>query len=402
MTETLDVAETSEQHRILSSAGPEVLAAVSHAAYQITKRVPVTLVGMVRTLLDEVSPLYLNALRGDLDVSPRDRARLRAAGEAWAATGLPLEELFGYFSDCMGALATALTAHVRPGLRQPVIDVIGMTNQFTREFLIGVGQARPRMLRPHPEPGHPADVLTGRRLSAEAPRRRTGRYLVAVVRPATDQSGSSLPATLRSCGGDGTFVVNRRAETVGVFPEHDRQRGRWLAMDLEKRLGTQAWIALTVCEQADLPDGYRQATEILDLVRAARRPPGLYKLDDVLLEHAVVHCEKTSRILSGVLEPLTEHTVLYETLEALADTDFNRNLTAKNLFIHRSTLEYRLSRITAFTGYDPMTSLGKQVLGTAVATQGIEKAAGGVMVSSVDEVVLRAIKKVAAGVIPRQ
>ncbi len=92
----------------------------------------------------------------------------------------------------------------------------------------------------------------------------------------------------------------------------------------------------------------------------------MYSISDVLVEYAVIRHEEVTENLVAVIKPLRAHAVLWETLTALIDADYNRNKAAKNLFIHRSTLDYRLQRIASVTGCDPTSGRGVQLLTAAL------------------------------------
>ena len=67
-----------------------------------------------------------------------------------------------------------------------------------------------------------------------------------------------------------------------------------------------------------------------------------------------------------MIQPLRQNEVLWETLLAFVHADFNRNAAARGLFIHRSTMDYRLQRIAKATGCDPLSSRGAQLLSSAL------------------------------------
>ncbi|MEO6090026.1 MAG: helix-turn-helix domain-containing protein [Umezawaea sp.] len=94
----------------------------------------------------------------------------------------------------------------------------------------------------------------------------------------------------------------------------------------------------------------------LRLVLAGRRPAGVYTIAEVLVEHAVTTNDRITAQLVEIIRPLRDHPVLWQTLVALLDADFSRNQATRNLFVHRSTLDYRLRRIAKVTGYDQQRS----------------------------------------------
>jgi DNA-binding PucR family transcriptional regulator len=73
-----------------------------------------------------------------------------------------------------------------------------------------------------------------------------------------------------------------------------------------------------------------------------------------------------SQRLVCVIQPLLGYDVLLETLEILIRTDFNRTNASRELFVHRSTLDYRIRRIDEVTGYNPMSSRGAHLLRAAM------------------------------------
>jgi hypothetical protein len=107
------------------------------------------------------------------------------------------------------------------------------------------------------------------------------------------------------------------------------------------------------------------AVTVLRLVTGLGRPPGLYRLDDVLLEAALggTAAGPAAR-LAAILAPLGDE--LLGTLEAYLAHDADRRTTAAALHVHPNTLDYRLRRIADLTGRSPLTARGLQVLGAAL------------------------------------
>lgn len=130
-------------------------------------------------------------------------------------------------------------------------------------------------------------------------------------------------------------------------------------------LGTVAW--------GEGPDGVARAGDeavtVLRLVAGLGRPPGLYRLDDVLLEAALggTAAGPAAR-LAALLAPLEGPggPELLATLDAYLAHDADRRSTAAALHVHPNTLDYRLRRIAELTGRSPSTARGLQVLGAAL------------------------------------
>ncbi len=133
------------------------------------------------------------------------------------------------------------------------------------------------------------------------------------------------------------------------------------------------------------PDGVARAGDdavtVLRLVTGMRRPPGLYRLDDVLLEAALSGAAAgPAARLAALLVPLEETggTELLATLDTYVAHDADRRRTAAALHVHPNTLDYRLRRIGEITGYSPGTARGLQVLGAALTLRRV----GGIRVVS--------------------
>lgn len=99
-------------------------------------------------------------------------------------------------------------------------------------------------------------------------------------------------------------------------------------------------------------DGARLAGEVRKVAQAARRPPGPYRLADVLLEYQLTRPGPALAQLSSLLAPLAGKPELLETLRAYLSGGMDRRGTAERLSVHPNTLDYRLRRITGLTGLD--------------------------------------------------
>jgi hypothetical protein len=117
---------------------------------------------------------------------------------------------------------------------------------------------------------------------------------------------------------------------------------------------------------AAVPAAAGEAREVLDLVTRIGRPPGLYRLDDVLVEYQLARPGPGLRRLAARLAPLAAHPYLLETLRSFVRHGHNRRQAALDLHIHRNTLDYRLHRITTMTGLDPAVPEHARILDAAL------------------------------------
>jgi sugar diacid utilization regulator len=116
----------------------------------------------------------------------------------------------------------------------------------------------------------------------------------------------------------------------------------------------------------ELPEAVAEAREILWLVKRLGRPPGVYVLDNVLLEAAVARSSRVHARLVELIRPLHTGPDLVATLVAYFEADFQRRKAAASLHVHPNTLDYRLRRIHELTGVSPLTADGANLLSAAL------------------------------------
>jgi hypothetical protein len=297
-----------------------------------------------------------SGLRPVSDSSPEPAdflARVRAVGEKW--TG-----------DRHGELVDVLlqAAGDNPELAKLVRSSGSILEEFLEGFRRNAGTAAtasvPRDLA--------ADLIADRSVPRSLLDSLAARYLVVVVRSGGTARGKAVSAEL---AGPGVLSTRHEGDLVLLVPDIDGARTKRITAHLTQWLNGSGWLAVAKRGRAELADGFREASDVLRLVAAGRRPSGMYSINDVLVEYAVIRHEEVAENLAAVIKPLRAHAVLWETLTALIDADYNRNRAAKNLFIHRSTLDYRLQRIAGVTGCDPTSGRGVQLLTTALIADSV-------------------------------
>ncbi|ANZ42347.1 hypothetical protein BBK82_46960 [Lentzea guizhouensis] len=137
--------------------------------------------------------------------------------------------------------------------------------------------------------------------------------------------------------------------------------------DVLEELGVEVWLCVAERPAARVPLARKEVDEIDALVLSLGRPPGVYRIDDMLFETAVTGTPEVREELGRVAAPLLANPVLCETIVALLDADGNRAEAVKQLFIHRSTIDYRLWQVEQLTGLSPVNPRDLAVLGTAIA-----------------------------------
>lgn len=119
----------------------------------------------------------------------------------------------------------------------------------------------------------------------------------------------------------------------------------------------------------------REAREVVRLATEQDRPPGTYKLDDLLFEYVITRPSPAADRLVEVLTPLDSGPELIATLEGYFAANFDRRKAAAALHVHPNTLDYRLRRVGELTGLSVQTSQGVQVLGAALTIRRLRRQA---------------------------
>ncbi|WP_394621188.1 PucR family transcriptional regulator [Lentzea sp. JNUCC 0626] len=138
--------------------------------------------------------------------------------------------------------------------------------------------------------------------------------------------------------------------------------------DVCAELGGEVWLCVAERPAARVPLARKEVDEIDALVASLGRPPGVYRIDDVLFESALTDTPEVREELDRVVAPLLANPVLVDTVLALLEADGNRASAVRKLFIHRSTIDYRLWQVEQLTGLSPVNPRDLAVLGTAIST----------------------------------
>src|SRR5690606_3074043 len=160
--------------------------------------------------------------------------------------------------------------------------------------------------------------------------------------------GAETPGLLAHTGG--TLLLAR----VPGEPEFTAE----LLAELSAAAGSALAATAMVAAAGQVPEAAEQVHELLELARLAGRGPGLHGLDDLAMEYQLTRDGPAGRQLARLLDPLEAHPELFETARAYLRNDMNRRLTARQLFVHPNTVDYRLRRIGRLTGIDLATAAG--------------------------------------------
>ncbi|MER5309566.1 helix-turn-helix domain-containing protein [Streptomyces sp. NPDC002773] len=160
--------------------------------------------------------------------------------------------------------------------------------------------------------------------------------------------GMEVPALLDSGTEPGRAIVPGAAEP----PE-----------DLARRLSQAAGTALRVAVvpaggPGEVPGAARTAGEVLRVAAGCGLPPGLHRLDDVLLEYHLSRPGESGRRIAALLDPVADRPELLETLRVHLAHGQDRRATAAALGLHPNTVDNRLARTAERTGIDLATPRG--------------------------------------------
>ncbi|MEQ0558044.1 helix-turn-helix domain-containing protein [Amycolatopsis sp. NEAU-NG30] len=319
------------------------------------------------SLLGEATGVYRRVLAGDTAVTPAQRTRVRIAGQAFAEAGATADMA----ADLLGRLAARVVDAVAPHRPHQVASVVQVAHLLVRDLLAGASQ------RPGGTPSRAARcvlvhrLVRGERLAPEDVAGLEEEYVVLAARFPQPVPHEKLAALLDEHHEDGMLSAPVGDDVFVLVPRRLERRITPLLGVLACRFGQQPWTTTVPAPRAGLAAACKEAADVLGLITATGRPAGRYSLDDVLLEYAVVQDPVTSSRLLAMISPLAGNEVLHGTLATLIRTDFNRTVAARELFIHRSTLDYRIRRIEEITGHNPLTSRGAHMLAAAMAVHAI-------------------------------
>ncbi|MBB6566380.1 helix-turn-helix domain-containing protein [Kribbella sandramycini] len=152
-----------------------------------------------------------------------------------------------------------------------------------------------------------------------------------------------LPGSMASLSADGGIALLTCSRG-----DAENLRGR-----LSRVAGVDVTLAITSSSPGDVPAATALVRDLLGVVRSHRRPPGVYALDDLLLEYQLSRPTPARDRLADLLTPLIDRSDLLATLRCYLGNARNRRQTAADLHVHANTVDYRLRQVARLTGLDP-------------------------------------------------
>ncbi|MEV4380677.1 helix-turn-helix domain-containing protein [Streptosporangium sp. NPDC049644] len=338
---------------------------------------PETLSGEVARSVSAVLAILLRTLRGPDAMGPADLTRIIEWSARRAEERLPLEAAVTAYligaevwwqalTEVAEADELAAAGEGLLGWLRTAMPAVALAHQQAQEDIRSEDKRVRRALIGALLGGQPYESL------AEAAGVEVGQAHEVVL---FDFGQPAPPVRLVRSALDahtGTLVLMDHVDGVALLP------GGCALEPLVRRLaevvGRPVLAAAALAgEPVNIPDAAREVREVLELVRRINRPPGLYRFDDVLLEHQLARPGAGLVRLAAKLAPLDGHPHLLETLRAFVNRGHNRRRTALDLHIHRNTLDYRLRRVSMLTGLDLAVPAQARLLEAAVTVRDLAR-----------------------------
>ncbi|MEO3826300.1 helix-turn-helix domain-containing protein [Actinomadura sp. B10D3] len=370
----------------LCMAGRPMAAHLRARAPRLTRRVVARLLAELPVYAElpqeevagDVAGIVQHSLRQFADVLERRRpaepgefARQRDSAALRAEEGVPLDAILAAYQIGAAMAWDELTAGAEPADLPAFQEALGYFLDFQRLLVSAVSAAylevrqildsqehggRHALMtalldgdttghRPAPRYAvltlafapHPDELAAGRR-GRIAARRKIRRVRTVLDDVADEPALTALDAS----GGTALLPFSAGEDVL-----HD------LVAAAAKAAGIDVTAAAEITGPAGVPAAVTRTSEIMELVRRAGRPPGLYRLADVLLDYQLSRPSGALPALAALLAPLDSKPDLLRTLEHYLACDLDRRATGAALHVHPNTVAYRVRRISALTGLDP-------------------------------------------------
>ncbi|MFJ5552745.1 PucR family transcriptional regulator [Streptomyces sp. NPDC093225] len=206
---------------------------------------------------------------------------------------------------------------------------------------------------------HPDELLPGVNHSVAA-RRKIRR-----LRNELQRQTPGVPLSVLS--GDGGLVLIPYGTPAGDFGAADRERLTRVVEQLGLICGAELQVAAATAAPEGVAEAARLVGEVRRVAEASGRGPGLYLLDDVLLEYQLSRPSPARDGLAALLGPLTGRPELLDTLRTFLACGLDRRRAAARLQVHPNTVDYRLRKATELTGLDAARGADLLTLHAALA-----------------------------------
>lgn len=378
---------------------PELAATVgAHlvAELPLYRRLPAEeMAGDVRRTIEQTIRGIARLLRDGGPPSAEHRGILRASAAKRAEEGVPVgavvEAYYVGARACFDSLAPRLPPEQVSVAYSALLDYLSVTTAEVttgyleeRQALIGeTGAARQSLM---------SALLDG--ADVEATARRTGiavpqRFLVLALRlglhpdeqlPDVDASVAArrkvrrIRTEIERQAGQSALVQIANDQGLVLLPDQEDQgHGRkWLSAlvaALARESGVEILAGVAEGAPENVPEAARLAGQLRDLASRFGREPGVYGLDDLLIEYQLSRPGPARERLTALLEPVAGKPDLMNTLQMYLASNLDRRLVAKRQHVHPNTVDYRIHRVRVLTGLDPTNHRDRLTLTAALAAR---------------------------------
>jgi PucR C-terminal helix-turn-helix domain len=340
--------------------------ALWHIAEGVRSRLPEPARSLLGSLFELAVPVFADVLGGGRPHSTNAARRARAVGARCAESAVPHEPLAAALDEFSQSVLTMLADSAEFTVSARAVTTLAAT--LVSEVLSGAHQAidRTPSLLSRADRGRRARALLSGENSQYGEDYDVAPAYAVIAAHYRDVDDSSLERAIEGVGGPDALTAVAARGGFALLPAEDSERAYTLTQQAHERLTGQAWLAVSWRPATEIPLGRREASNVLSLAMGADLEPSVYRIDDVLIEYAVVRESSVSGDLKRIIQPLLDQPILVDTLRALISADGNRSQAAERLIVHRSTLDYRLQRIEQLTGHKPSSTRGIHVLSAAL------------------------------------
>ncbi|USX56271.1 CdaR family transcriptional regulator [Lentzea sp. HUAS12] len=296
--------------------------------------------------------------------------RVRATVGDWSRTGCPVDPIVVALGQLTRVMVDVFAArHGESATASSRLRELTLASRrLLRELFDGVKSGAAQEERD--DDGVRRAVLT----AAREKNSRSPSYVVSALRPDDARGLARIRAFVKSGSDLGAVFTSTPTGHVVLIPCADSANAMPTAQEFWKRLGGQYWMGCCWRTVADLPSGRREASDLAALAVATGQRPGVFDVKSVALEYTALMNPEVSHSVLKALAPLLSDDLLLETVLAVLDSQGSRKRAARQLLIHRSTVNRRLEKIAELTGHDPSSQRGFMTFTLAMAARSLLRA----------------------------
>ncbi|GGG29598.1 transcriptional regulator [Rhodococcoides trifolii] len=343
--------------------------------------------------------LAVQMLENGKTPTERDLVNVHDAAARWAREGVPLRSILRAYHDGFRFGLTLIAQQSRTTDTNNVTDnsllLVTLLEAVTTEVSIAYVDEYRSVASEHHTATHTlVTTLLSGGPNALSQAKQCGidladRYMVIALHfpqhpdennPTVDRTVSGrrklrrIQAELATqCGRTPLALLSTEGGTILLPAPREREWVDELIEQLSKAGEIPITATVTESDRGDVPAASEHGYELLSLTRQLGRKPGTYRTEDLVLEYQITRPGRGREHLLRVLAPLDDSPELLETLKAYIGHELNRQRTARHLFVHANTVDYRLKRIGHLTGIDPSVPSGLRYLQAAIVAQGLER-----------------------------